>query len=86
MTVCNCYKNSLLSIKEIKRKLKELLIQQVYMNYTTLHFGKFFQMISQKYVLLNRFFALIPEMASIFIHHVKFLHRIGVYVLQLLLI
>jgi hypothetical protein len=32
------------------------------------------------------FFTLIPEMTSIFIHHVRFLHKIGVYVLQLLLI
>jgi hypothetical protein len=53
---------------------------------TTLHFEIFFQMISQKYVLLNRFFTLIPEMTSIFIYHVRFLHKIGVYVLQLLLI
>jgi hypothetical protein len=49
-------------------------------------YEKIFQMISQKYVLLNRFITLIPEMASIFIHHVRFLHKIGVYVLQLLLI
>jgi hypothetical protein len=48
-------------------------------------FSKFFQMISQKYVLLNRFFTLILEMTSIFIHHIRFLHKIGVYVLQLLL-
>jgi hypothetical protein len=56
------------------------------LNNTTLHFENFFQMISQKYVLLNRFFTLIPEMTYIFIHHVRFLHKIGVYVLQLLLI
>jgi hypothetical protein len=56
------------------------------MDNTTLHFEHFFQMISQKYVLLNRFFTLIPEMTSIFIHHVRFLHKIGVYVLQLFLI
>jgi hypothetical protein len=43
-------------------------------------------MIPQKYVLLNRVFTLIPEMTSIFIHHVRFLHKMGVYVLQLLLI
>jgi hypothetical protein len=55
-------------------------------DYTTLHFEIFFQMISQKYVLLNRFFTLITEMTSIFIHHIRFLHKIGVYVLQLLLI
>jgi hypothetical protein len=42
-------------------------------------------MISQKYVLLNHFFTLIPEMTSIFIHHVRFLQKIGVYVLQLLI-
>jgi hypothetical protein len=39
-----------------------------------------------KNVLLNRFFTLIPEMTSIFIHRVRVLHKIGVYVLQLLLI
>jgi hypothetical protein len=33
-------------------------------NNTTLHFEKFFQIISQKYVLLNRFFTLIPEMTA----------------------
>jgi hypothetical protein len=55
-------------------------------DYTTLHFEKNFQMISQKYVLLNRVFTLILEMTSIFIHHIRFLHKIGVYVLQLLLI
>jgi hypothetical protein len=55
-------------------------------HYTTLQFENFFQMISQKYLLLNRFFTLIPETTSIFIHHVRFLHKIGVYVLQLLLI
>jgi hypothetical protein len=56
------------------------------MDNTTLHFENFFLMISQKYVLLNRFFTLIPVITSIFIHHVRFLHKIGVYVLQLLLI
>jgi hypothetical protein len=54
-------------------------------NNSTLHFENFFQIISQKYVLLNRFFTLIPEMTSIFIYHVRFLHKIGVYVLQSLI-
>jgi hypothetical protein len=58
----------------------------MFFNYNTLHFEIFFQMISEKCVLLNRFFTLIPEMTSISIHHVRFLHKIGVYVLQLLLI
>jgi hypothetical protein len=56
------------------------------LNYTTLHFEIFFFRWVPKNMLLNHFFTLIPEMTSIFINHVRFLHKIGVYVLQLLLI
>jgi hypothetical protein len=61
----------------------------VWLYFVWLHhsaFGKIFSDDFSKNVLLNRIFTLIPEMTSIFIHHVRFLHKIGVYVLQLLLI